>query len=127
RQKDLQKRQMLWPWRNENVVGGGVEIGALLAFAVFCLVVGFQIWAMWTPIKNFFGIGGASTAAPRITVNQQNEPGQSQSLVTGGAINEQQNLVSPDPTATPTVEIIAPPTLVPEPIHDQHEGQELDS
>jgi hypothetical protein len=62
RRLNSEKRQMLYPWRNEKVVGGGLDFGAMLAFLLFCVVVGWQIWVMWIPISDFLGISDRGAA-----------------------------------------------------------------
>lgn len=73
------------------MVGGGLELGAILAFVLFCLVVGFQTWAMWAPIADFFGFSQRSAGAPPVHVGATSQPGQ----VIGSLF------ATPTPTAMP--------------------------
>lgn len=73
---------MLYPYLKENVVGGGVEVGALIAFSLFLLVVGFEAYLLLKPICGFVGLCQSFRPAAQVTLNAPVENNRVQLLVT---------------------------------------------
>lgn len=104
-------RRSLYPYLNENVVGGGVEAGALVWFFLMLAAIIFQCYLFWKPVQFYLGIDTYSSAE----ATQQTRPTSQVVVVSplevvgGGVVIEGYG----EPTISPTPEPTISPTVTP--------------
>ncbi len=113
----------MYPFLNEEMVGGGLDFGAVVAFLAFAMLIVFQGYALVRPMWKFLGFatsGAVSGSAAQVDpqhqgiaiVGQPNPEADKQGVV---AILPTHGAQDGPGAILPTVEVKSTPTVIPQP------------